>query len=102
MEDNRIRGIITESKSGRQAILAQTVIDCTGDADIANFAGADFSVISKEEALGATSVFNCAGVDKQRFLEYTENNPRTYRDWSRSWQQEGDGSGKEDDLRSPF
>jgi hypothetical protein len=102
MTDGKIKGIITESKSGRQAILAQTVVDCTGDADIANFAGADFSVISKEEALGATSVFNCAGVDKQRFLEYTETNPRTYRDWSRSWQQEGDGSGKEDDLRSPF
>jgi hypothetical protein len=102
MEDNRIRGMITESKSGRQAILAQTVIDCTGDADIANFAGADFSVISKEEALGASSVFNCAGVDKQRFLEYTEKNLRTYKDWSRSWHQEGDGSGKEDNLPSPF
>ncbi|CAE8606938.1 unnamed protein product, partial [Polarella glacialis] len=23
-------------------------------------------------------------------------------DWSRTWQQEGDGSGKEDQLRSPF
>lgn len=102
MEDNRIRGIITESKSGRQAILAQTVIDCTGDADIAVLAGADYTVQATEDALGATAVFNCAGVDKKRFLEYTEQNPRTYKDWSRSWQQEGDGSGKEDELRSPF
>jgi NADPH-dependent 2,4-dienoyl-CoA reductase/sulfur reductase-like enzyme len=51
MEDNRIRGIITESKSGRQAILAQTVIDCTGDADIAVLAGADYTVQATEDAL---------------------------------------------------
>jgi hypothetical protein len=102
LEDGGIRGIITESKSGRQAILAQTVIDCTGDADIAHLAGADYSVNSKDEALGATAVFNCAGVDKKRFLEYTDQNPKTYKDWSRTWAQEGDGSGKEDNLRSPY
>jgi len=102
MEDGTIRGIITESKSGRQAILAQTVIDCTGDADIAHLAGADYTVMPKDDALGATAVFNCSGVDKKRFLEYTEKNPKTYKDWSRTWQQEGDGSGKEDGLRSPY
>jgi hypothetical protein len=102
MEDGTIRGIITESKSGRQAILAQTVIDCTGDADIAHLAGADYTVMPKDDALGATAVFNASGVDKKRFLEYTEKNPKTYKDWSRTWQQEGDGSGKEDGLRSPY
>merc|ERR1719265_912282 len=59
-------------------------------------------MMAKEESLGATAIFNCAGVDKKRFLEYTEQNPATYKDWSRTWQQEGDGSGKEDDLRSPY
>ncbi len=29
-ESSTIRGVITESKSGRRAILAQRVIDCTG------------------------------------------------------------------------
>jgi len=52
--------------------------------------------------MGATAVFNCSGVDKGRFLQYTEENPRTYKDWSRTWQQEGDGTGKEDHLRSPY
>lgn len=102
MEDSRICGIITESKSGRQAILAKTVIDCTGDADIAALAGADYTVQPKDDQLGATAVFNCAGVDKKRFLQYTEKNPRTYKDWSKTWQQEGDGTGKEDGLRTPF
>jgi len=102
MEGNTIRGVITESKSGRQAILARCVIDCTGDADVAHLAGAEYTVCPKEESLGTTAVFNCAGVDKQRFLQYTENNPRTYKDWSRTWEQEGDGTGKEDNLRSPY
>ena len=39
-EGEVVRGIVTESKSGRQAILADRVIDCTGDADIAYLAGA--------------------------------------------------------------
>lgn len=102
VEGGVIRGIITESKSGRQAILAKCVVDCTGDADVAHLAGAQYSVCPKEDSLGVTAVFNASGVDKQRFLEYTEANPRTYKDWSRTWQQEGDGSGKEDGLRSPY
>ena len=34
MEGDTIKGVITESKSGRQAILAKRVIDATGDADM--------------------------------------------------------------------
>jgi len=44
MEGNTIKGVITESKSGRQAILAKRVIDATGDADVANLAGAPWRV----------------------------------------------------------
>lgn len=100
MEGNQIKGVITESKSGRKAILADRVIDCTGDADVAYLAGAQFTMIDKEHALGVTSVFNAVGVDKERFLEYTEERPATYADWSRTWEQET--SGKENHLRSPY
>ena len=41
------QGVITESKSGRMAILANRVIDCTGDADIAFLAGAQYRETSK-------------------------------------------------------
>ena len=40
MEGNVVRGVITESKSGRCAILAKRVIDATGDADIVARSGA--------------------------------------------------------------
>jgi hypothetical protein len=38
----QVRGVIVHSKSGRQAIAADVVIDCTGDGDIAAAAGAPF------------------------------------------------------------
>ena len=34
MEGNRVKGVILETKSGRQAVLAKIVIDCTGDGDL--------------------------------------------------------------------
>ncbi|MDF1512982.1 MAG: FAD-dependent oxidoreductase [Anaerolineae bacterium] len=42
LEDNRMRGAVIETKSGRFAVLAKVVIDCTGDGDIAARAGAPF------------------------------------------------------------
>jgi hypothetical protein len=36
MEGDTIKGVIVESKAGREAILAKRVIDATGDADIAH------------------------------------------------------------------
>ena len=41
MEEKRIVGVIVESKSGRQAIFARTIIDCSGDGDMAAAAGAE-------------------------------------------------------------
>lgn len=38
----RVRGIVTESKSGREALLADVVIDCTGDGDVCARAGVPF------------------------------------------------------------
>jgi len=42
MDGNKITGVITESKSGREAILAKVIVDATGDGDIAARAGADY------------------------------------------------------------
>ena len=34
-----------------------------------------------------TTVFNASGINKTNFEAYTNNNPATYRDWSRTWDQ---------------
>lgn len=100
MEGDTIKGIITESKSGRQAILAKRVVDATGDADIACLAGAPYHKIPKDEIMGVSVMFSCAGVKKERFLEYVKANPSTYGDWSKNWKMKT--TGKEDDLFSPY
>lgn len=102
VEDNQIKGVITESKSGRQAILAKRVIDCTGDADIAALAGAPFTKQDTKELMHVTPIFNCRGVDTKKFKEYIYNELKpTYKDWSNDcWSQIT--SGKEEDMFSPF
>ncbi len=42
LEGTRVTGVIAHSKSGRQAIAADIVVDCTGDGDLAAEAGAPF------------------------------------------------------------
>ena len=50
LEGSRVTGVIVESKSGRQAIAADVVIDCTGDGDVAAGAGAPFMSPSRQRA----------------------------------------------------
>jgi len=41
-EENHLKGVIVENKSGRQAVLAQVTVDASGDGDVAARAGAPF------------------------------------------------------------
>lgn len=79
LESGQIRGIITESKSGREAILGRIVIDCTGDADVAFRAGVP---CEKGNAQGGmqppTLMFCLAGVDTDKLRFSIANEPRTY------------------------
>ena len=68
-EDNIIKGVIIESKAGRQAILARMVIDATGDADIAALSGAPCRTVKKP----VTMMFNMVGVNTKKFLQKYSN-----------------------------
>lgn len=102
VEDGIIRGVITESKSGREAILARRVVDATGDADVAARAGAPTRKTPKEEMLSASVMFSMTGVNKRRFMEQVRADPQTYRDWAGNAEWNIETSGNEDDLFSPF
>lgn len=41
MDGNTVKGIVFESKSGRQAVLGKVVIDCTGDGDLLPLSGTE-------------------------------------------------------------
>ena len=101
MDGDTIRGVIVESKAGREAILAQRVIDATGDADIAHRAGAPTHKTPVEHMQAASVMFHLAGVDKARFMAGVRADPQTYSDWATGeWKIET--SGKEDKMFSPF
>ena len=101
MEEDRIAGIIVESKAGREAILAKVVIDATGDADVAIRCGAPANKTPAEHMQAASVMFHLAGVNKADFMAEVKADPQTYRDWSTGeWTVETDG--KEDDMFSPF
>src|ERR1700761_4770126 len=82
MEGKTIRGVIIESKAGREAILAKRVIDATGDADIAARAGAPYRKSPKNEMMSVSVMFSMSGVNKQRFIDAVKADPQTYADWS--------------------
>jgi hypothetical protein len=68
--DGAVKGVVCESKSGRQAVLGKVVIDATGDLDVAASAGAAFS----QGSFIVTTVFRLGNVDTveaERF-EYEE------------------------------
>jgi hypothetical protein len=42
--DGVVRGVVTESKAGRHAVMAKVVIDCSGDGDVAARAGVPYEL----------------------------------------------------------
>jgi len=102
LENGAIRGVVTESKAGREAILARRVVDCTGDADVAARAGASVAKRPREAMMAASVMFSMSGVNKRRFIETVKADPQTYRDWVGNGEWNIETSGKEDELFSPF
>jgi ribulose 1,5-bisphosphate synthetase/thiazole synthase len=102
VRDGAIRGVIVESKAGREAILARRVIDGSGDADVATRVGAPVRKTPKEEMMAASVMFSMTGVNKQRFIDAVKADPQTYKDWVGNGEWNIETTGKEDAMFSPF
>ncbi len=62
--DGRIDAVVIETKSGRAAITAEMFIDCSGDADLAAWAGAPFEKGGADGFMAyPTMMFRIADVD---------------------------------------
>ena len=74
-----VEGVVVESKAGREAILAKTVIDCTGDGDVACRAGVE---CRKGDADGGmqppTLMFCMKGVDVQKLRDALVGRPDVF------------------------
>jgi hypothetical protein len=75
VEDGRIKGVICQTKLGRQAIMADMVIDASGDLDVGVSAGAEYST----GQYIVTTVFRLCDVDTDKAEAYEYANPEAYK-----------------------
>ncbi len=68
VENGRVTGIVIATKNGLMTINADIVIDCTGDADISYFAGAE-TMIETNNLSPMTLVFSVTNVDKEKLKQ---------------------------------
>jgi len=73
-----VSGVIIESKSGREAIRAQVVVDATGDADVAYLAGAPVHSLGEGVRARHSYNFGVGNVDVDRFVQYFCDHPDQY------------------------
>lgn len=67
MEDDRIAGVILDGKRGLMRINARVVVDCSGDADVAHWAGAPYERAGDiDPAQTLTTTFRMVNVDVER------------------------------------
>ena len=70
MQGERIQALIVETKSGRMAIRACKFIDCSGDFDVAHFAGVPYEVGDGQgSGLYPTTMFRVGHVDADKALK---------------------------------
>jgi hypothetical protein len=71
VENGKVRGAVLESKSGRQVVMGKRFVDCTGDADLAYFAGCECMSGRPEDGKHqACSIdFRLGGVDYDKYLD---------------------------------
>jgi len=71
VSDGAVQGVVFESKSGRFAVLATVVVDCTGDGDVFALAGAEY----EKQDLPLGLVFRLGGVNVQKANSFVNENP---------------------------
>lgn len=66
-QSRRIDALLVETKGGRQAVRADIFIDCSGDGDLAAWAGAPFEVGDSDgHMLYPSMMFRLNGIDPER------------------------------------
>ncbi len=77
VEDNTAKGVIFESKAGRQALLAKVVVDTTGDGDIFARSGADYhtDIEGKDPHHSMNTSWVLGGVNMDRWIDWKDNHP---------------------------
>jgi FAD dependent oxidoreductase len=80
MLDGKVCGVVVENKGGRQVLVADTVIDCTGDADVAARAGASFVMGRESDNMmrPMTLLVRLGGLDLPTMVAYARDHPEDF------------------------
>lgn len=107
-DGSAVKGVVFESKQGREAILAERVVDCTGDGDVAFQAGADFRQVTHNVGF----VYRLGNVGRAKGRELTSpaadgfpkvpNEPVPGAFWKNSLGPQANGCSVEDLTRAEF
>jgi len=84
-----VKGVVMESKSGREIVPAKTFIDCTGDGDLCVRAGAEYTVgVTKDDVCASQAkigemqpmgvMFKVGNVDFDRLFAFLGKNPKWF------------------------
>lgn len=78
VEDDRVVGVVIQSKSGREAVLGTVVVDATGDADVAFSAGVPCTAGREQDGKmqPATLKMRVVGVDEDELELFLKDNPK--------------------------
>jgi hypothetical protein len=82
VNNGKVRGIVFESKSGRQAVLGEIIIDGTGDGDLLPSAGAAFdgAVNPASRSSMLALVFRLGNCDYQKLCDFREAEPARFQE----------------------
>ncbi|MBI4358717.1 MAG: FAD-dependent oxidoreductase [Candidatus Omnitrophica bacterium] len=88
VDDHKINGVVFETKSGPVVIRARTVIDCTGDGDVAAQAGAPYEVGREDDRLvqPMTLMFRMVEFEKAAFETYVKEHPDQWKGVHGLWE----------------
>ena len=73
VEEGVLKGVFCQSKSGIGMILAERIVDASGDADVAAVAGAPFEKREPKKLQPASVVFGIENVDVEKFEAHFRN-----------------------------
>jgi hypothetical protein len=95
MDGRTIRGLVVQSKSGRQVILAKTFVDCSADGDIAAGAGAPFERLEPNDPKNweVSIDLTVCNIDAVRVIRWARANRHLLSDGGKTVPEDDDCSG---------
>jgi hypothetical protein len=81
VDGSRLTGLLIENKSGREGVWSQVFVDCSGDADVAALAGAEFLKGRGQDGLTQpmSILFKLGNVNVDGVVSYVERCPEDFR-----------------------